>query len=140
MNVTSCHKEEPIRFAGSELGAHRHICGFFRNPEEEYHLLLPFIKEGLERGEKAFHVVDPKLREDHLRRLDSAGINVAEAEKSGQFELCNWEQMYLQDGYFDQDRMLAMWRVVFQAAGPRGFSRTRLGARMGAGPEERGGV
>src|SRR5438046_3537280 len=75
MNVTSADKENPIRFAGSELGAQRHICGFFRNPEEEYHLLLPFIKEGFERGEKAFHVVDPKLRDDHLRRLNSAGID-----------------------------------------------------------------
>jgi len=67
------------------------------------HLLLPFIKEGFERGEKAFHVIDPKRRDDHLRRLNSAGINVTQAEKSGQFELCNWEQMYLREGCFDQD-------------------------------------
>src|SRR2546428_9778366 len=125
MNVTSADKENPIRFAGSELGAHRHICGFFRNSEEEYHLLLPFIKEGFERGEKAFHVVDPKLRDDHLRRLNSAGINVAEAEKSGQFELCNWEQMYLRDGYFDQDRMLALWRGALESPGRPGVSPTR---------------
>jgi len=105
MNVTSPDKDDPIRFAGSELGADCHICGFFRNPEEEYHLLLPFIKEGFERGEKAFHIVDPKLLDDHLRRLNSAGINVTEAEKSGQLELCNWTQVYLPDGYFDQNRM-----------------------------------
>ena len=140
MNVTSADKENPIRFAGLELGAHRHICGFFRNPEEEYHLLLPFIKEGFERGEKAFHVVDPKLRDDHLRRLNSAGINVAEAEESGQFELCNWEQMYLRDGYFDQDRMLALWRDVLVAAGQRGFPRTRLVAHMEWALEDHEGV
>jgi len=140
MNVTSAEKENPIRFAGSELGTHRHICGFFRNPEEEYHLLLPFIKEGFERGEKAFHVVDPKLRDDHLRRLNSAGINVAEAEKSGQFELCNWEQMYLRDGYFDQDRMLELWRDVLVAAGQRGFPRTRLIAHMEWALEDHEGV
>ena len=140
MNVTSADKENPIRFAGSHLGAHRHICGFFRNPEEEYHLLLPFIKEGFERGEKAFHVVDPKLRDDHLRRLNSAGINVAEAEESGQFELCNWEQMYLRDGYFDQDRMLALWRDVLVAAGQRGFPRTRLVAHMEWALEDHEGV
>ena len=140
MNVTIAEKENPIRFAGSELGAHRHICGFFRNPEEEYHLLLPFIKEGFERGEKAFHVVDPKLRDDHLRRLNSAGINVAEAEKSGQFELCNWKQMYLQNGYFDQDRMLALWRDVLAAAGQRGFPRTRLVAHMEWALEDHEGV
>ena len=140
MNLTSADKENPIRFAGSELGGQRHICGFFRNPEEEYHLLLPFIKEGFERGEKAFHVVDPKLRDDHPRRLNSAGINVAEAEKSGQFELCNWEQMYLRNGYFDQDRMLALWRDVLEAAGQRGFPRTRLVAHMEWALEDHEGV
>lgn len=140
MNIISVDKKNPIRFAGSELGAHPHICGFFRNPEEEYHLLLPFIKEGFERGEKAFHVVDPKLRNDHLRRLNSAGINVAEAEESGQFELCNWEQMYLRDGYFDQDRMLALWRDVLVAAGQRGFPRTRLVAHMEWALEDHEGV
>ena len=140
MNVTSADKDNPIRFAGSELGGQRHICGFFRNPEEEYHLLLPFIKEGFERGEKAFHVVDPKLRDDHLRRLNSACINVAEAEKSGQFELCNWKQMYLQNGYFDQDRMLALWRDVLVAAGQQGFPRTRLVAHMEWALEDHEGV
>lgn len=130
MNIISPDKDDPIRFAGSELGADCHICGFFRNPEEEYHLLLPFIKEGFERGEKAFHIVDPKLLDEHLRRLNSAGINVTEAEKSGQLELCNWTQVYLQDGYFDQNRMLALWRDVLVAAGQRGFSRTRLVCHM----------
>jgi hypothetical protein len=122
------------------LGAKRHICGFFRTPEEEYQLLLPFIKEGIERGEKAFHVVDPKLREDHLQRLKSAGINVTEAEKSGQFELCNWEQVYLQDGHFNQDRMLAMWHDVLVATGQRGFPRTRLVAHMEWALEDHEGV
>ena len=140
MNITTAEKEKPIRFAGSELGAHRHICGFFRTPEEEYHLLLPFIKEGFERGEKAFHVIDPKRRDDHLRRLNSAGINVTEAEKSGQFELCNWEQMYLREGCFDQDRMLALWRDVLAAAGQRGFPRTRLVAHMEWALEDHEGV
>ncbi len=140
MSVINAEKKNPIRFAGSELGAHRHICGFFRSPEEEYHLLLPFIKEGFERGEKAFHVVDPKLRDDHLRRLNSAGINVSEAEKSGQFELCNWEQMYLADGYFDQDRMLSLWQEVLAAAGQSGFPRTRLVAHMEWALEDHEGV
>ncbi len=140
MSASKIKSEQPIRIAGSELSGKRHICGFFRTPEEEYQLLLPFIKEGIERGEKAFHVVDPKLRDDHLRRLKSAGIDVAEAEKSGQFELCNWAQMYLRDGYFDQDRMLAVWRDVLVAAGQRGFPRTRLVAHMEWALEDREGV
>ena len=57
---------QPIRFAGSVLGAQRHVCAFFHSPDEEYRVLLPFIKEGFESGEKAFHIVDPKLRERPL--------------------------------------------------------------------------
>jgi MEDS: MEthanogen/methylotroph, DcmR Sensory domain len=100
--------EQPIRFAGSVLNAYRHICAFFHSPDEEYRVLLPFIKEGSERGEKAFPIVDPTLRQEHLRRLASAGIDVATAEPSGQLELRNWADAYLRDGHFDQDRMLAL--------------------------------
>src|SRR5258706_10208317 len=86
----SSESSQRIRFAGSVLGAKRHVCAFFHNPDEEYRILLPFIKEGFERGEKAFHIVDPKLRVEHARRLASAGIDAEAAEKSGQFELRNW--------------------------------------------------
>jgi hypothetical protein len=132
--------ELPIRFAGSELGANRHICGFFRNTEEEYRTLLPFIKEGFERGEKAFHVVNPALVTDHRSRLESVGIDVAGAEQSGQFELCNWEEAYFRDNQFDQERMLAMWQDVLDSAGQKGFPRTRLVAHMEWALEQREGV
>src|SRR6266403_4406606 len=104
---TSSDSNQPIRLAGSVLGARRHVCAFFHNPDEEYRVLLPFIKEGFERGEKAFHIVDPTLRKEHLQRLASAGINVATVEESGQLELRNWADAYLRDGHFDQNRMLA---------------------------------
>ena len=42
---------KPIRFAGSVLGAQRHVCAFFHSPDEEYRVLLPFVKEGFECGE-----------------------------------------------------------------------------------------
>src|SRR3982074_2014778 len=89
----SSESNQPIRFAGSVLGAQRHVCAFFHRPDEEYRVLLPFIKEGFERGEKAFHIVDPKLRAEHGLRLASAGIDVEAAEKSGQFELRNWAEL-----------------------------------------------
>jgi hypothetical protein len=130
----------PIHFAGKQLGAKRHICAFFRSPEEEYRVLLPFIKEGFERGEKAFHVVDPKLYDDHKRRLETAGIDVAAAAGSGQFTLCNWNEAYFPDGRFDFHRMLDMWQDVLDTAGLHGFPRTRLVAHMEWSLEDREGV
>jgi len=38
---------QPISLAGSQLGDVRHVCAFFTNDDEEYRVLLPFIREGL---------------------------------------------------------------------------------------------
>jgi MEDS: MEthanogen/methylotroph, DcmR Sensory domain len=122
--------DQPIRFAGSELGAKRHICAFFHNRDEEYRVLLPFIKEGLKRGEKAFHIVDPQLREEHLKRLRSAGIDVAAKEQSHHLELRNWAETYLREGHFDQDGMLALAQEVIEGGSQQGFALTRVVAHM----------
>jgi DcmR-like sensory protein len=136
----SSESNQPIRFAGSVLGAQRHVCAFFHSPDEEYRVLLPFIKEGFECGEKAFHIVDPKLRGEHLRRLALAGIDVAAAEQSGQFELRNWADAYLRDGHFDQNRMLALIQEVLEGGKQQGFPLTRLVAHMEWALEDRPGV
>lgn len=99
----------PIRFAGSQFGKQRHVCAFFHSAEEEYRLLLPFIKEGFECGDRAFHVIDPDRRNDHLQRLQSTGIDTALAESSGQLKVCGWNNAHLDPkGQFDQYRMIAL--------------------------------
>lgn len=40
----------PIPFAGSTLGAYRHVCAFFSSPDEEYDTLLPFVRTALSAG------------------------------------------------------------------------------------------
>jgi hypothetical protein len=132
--------EQPIRFAGSVLTAKRHVCAFFQTPDEEYRVLLPFIKDGFDRGEKAYHIVDPKLRQEHITRLTSAGIDVAAAERSGRFELRNWADAYLRGGHFDQDRMLALIEEVLESGRSQGFPLTRLVAHMEWALEDRPGV
>ena len=136
----SSESNQAIRFAGSVLGTQRHVCAFFHTPDEEYRVLLPFIKEGFECGEKAFHIVGPKLREEHVRRLASAGIDVAAVEQSGQFELRNWADAYLRDGHFDQNRMLALIQEVLEGGKQQGFPLTRLVAHMEWALEDRPGV
>ena len=74
---------KPISLAGSELHETRHVCAFFNSDEEEYRVLLPFIKEGFECGHKAVHVVNPDQRNEHLQRLMAAGIDPATAARRG---------------------------------------------------------
>jgi hypothetical protein len=122
--------EQPIHFAQATLGIQRHICAFFHSPDEGYRVLLPFIREGIERGEKAFHIVDPRLLEDHFRRLREAGIDPDAASASGQLVVKRWQDAYLRDGHFDQDRMLALIEEVLAAGPAEGFPLTRLVAHM----------
>lgn len=129
-----------IRLAGTVLGGARHVCAFFHTRDEAYRVLLPFIVEGFEQGDKAFHVVNPELRDEHLRRLSAAGIDVAEGERTGQLEVRRWEDAYLRDGRFDQDRMLALIEETLTGARADGYPLTRLVANMEWALEDRPGV
>ena len=133
-------QKETVRLAGSVLHRSRHVCAFFHKKDEEYQVLLPFVKEGFKQGHKAFHIVDPAHRDEHLRRLSEAGIDVVEAERSGQLEVRRWEDAYLREGHFDQDAMLALIEEVLKGGKAQGFPLTRLVANMEWGLEDRPGV
>lgn len=129
-----------VRLAGAPLDRKRHVCAFFNSKDEEYRVLLPFVTEGFTAGHRAFHIVDPALRAEHLRRLDEAGVDVAAAEQRGQLRVVRWEDAYLRDGHFDQDRMLALIEEVLQEGKAEGYPLTRLVANMEWALEDRPGV
>lgn len=135
--MTRDSSEWSITFGGARLGRDRHVCGFFNTRDEEYGVLLPFIKAGLELGERAFHIVDPQLRDDHLARLAAAGVDVETTQRRGQLEVRTWEDAYLRDGRFDQHAMLAL---IEEVLGNRASPRTHLIAHMEWALEDRPGV
>ena len=126
MNAIESDESPPIPFAGGILDRYRHICAFFDSPDEEHLVMAPFIREGLERGERAFHIVDPAQRADYVRRLEDSGIAAATAEARGQFELRTWDETYLRTGRFDQDAMLALLDDALKGTTTKGFPLTRL--------------
>lgn len=123
------NRAAPIALAGSTLGDTRHVCAFFGSDEEEYRVLLPFMRDGFDHGHKAVHVVSPGERDDHLRRLAGAGIDTAAAEERGQLELRSTTDTYLPDGRFDQERMLAVFEEL-AGGGGGGFPLSRIVCRM----------
>ena len=140
MAETRAESVEPLKFAGGALGRNQHVCAFFHNRDEEYRVLLPFIREGFELSEKAFHIVDPKLRGSHLERLESGGIKVKETQQTGQLEVRNWEDATLRDGHFDQYRMLGLIEQVLAKGKSGAFAATRWVAHMEWALEDRPGL
>jgi hypothetical protein len=119
-----------VQCAGGILGQRRHICAFFHSVDEQHRVLRSFVKDGFERGDKAVHLVNPDLWEDHLRWLAEAGIDVGQAQGTGQLDLRRWQEAQLRGDRFDQDAMLALLEEIFQSGAAAGYPLTRLIGQM----------
>jgi MEDS: MEthanogen/methylotroph, DcmR Sensory domain len=122
MNSTT----EPIPFGRSMLHEHRHVCAFFCSAMEEYDALLPFICDGINCGQRAFHVLPAQHRENHLKQLRNAGIDVEKTMKSRQLEVALPEDTYLKTGRFNKDAMLAQIQEALKDGAALGFPLTRM--------------
>jgi hypothetical protein len=117
-------------FTESIFAEYRHVCAFFNSIDEQHRVLRPFITDGFDRGEKAYHYVDPELREGHLSWLAEAGIDVQEAMGAGQLEVRPWEDSPLRGGRFDLDTWLASFEQVIQSGPAAGYAQTRILGHM----------
>jgi hypothetical protein len=131
-----------LSLGGAQMGKHRHVCAFFHSQDEEYQVLMPFIKQGIERGEKAFHILDPKFLQDHRERLKRAGIDPEALEERRQLELRVWQNVHLRSegGRFDQHDMLELIQEVLRTGRTDGFPLTRFIAHMEWSREDAPGV
>lgn len=119
-----------VNLAGSTLRHSCHACALFNDLEEEYSVLMPFAREGFERGDKLFQVVDARHRPERLRRLADAGMAADDADPACQVEVRPWEAAYLRGGRFNQDAMLALIQQALEDSKASGFGLTRLWANM----------
>lgn len=132
MNSTA----RPIPFGRSMLREHRHVCGFFSSAAEECGTLLPFICDGINCGERAYHVLPAQHRVDHLELLRSAGIDVEKALKSRQLEVARPEDTYLRTGRFNKDAMLVLIQDALKSGTELGFPLTRMIAHAEAAVDD----
>lgn len=121
---------QQIPFAGAELDHTRHVCAFFNSEEEEYRVLLPFIKDGLASGHRAIHIIGAERRKRHIEHLTAAGIDTAEAQRKGQLELLVNTEAYLRDDVFDPERMLATFECLAGSSVGETYSLNRFVCQM----------
>src|SRR5260370_40295348 len=129
-----------IRLGGAILGTHRRVCAFFTSHDDQYRVLLPFIKDGFECGEKAVHIIDPQRRDEHVRRLLAAGIDASAAQQAGQLDLREWSEAHLRGGAWDQPRTLEVRVGLPEPSTPQGMRRLRFVTQEQRAPDERSRV
>jgi hypothetical protein len=101
---------------------------------------MPFIKEGFEHGDRAFHILNQDHYSSHLERLEHEGIDVASAQLNGQLEVRRWQDTYLKDSHFDQYRMIETIKEALAPGKLASGRMTRLVANMEWALEDLPGV
>ncbi|HJL15440.1 MAG TPA: MEDS domain-containing protein [Sandaracinaceae bacterium LLY-WYZ-13_1] len=121
---------KPVELAGGTLEPYYHACAFFDGRDEEYGALESFVRDGLEAGEKAVHIVGPHEVETHTCQLDAHGVDTERRMQNGQLEIATWDETYLAGGAFDPDAMMARLGEVIDAALAAGHPRARIVGHM----------
>jgi hypothetical protein len=114
------------QFTGKTFNMGGHICAFFNTIDEQHRVLRPFIREGLDQRDKAIHLVDLGQRDDHLRWLADAGIDVQGAMSTGQLEVWPWQDGPLRGSHFDQHAWLASFEQALRSGPAAGYEQTRF--------------
>ena len=102
MNI---NKPQSITLCGETFTGPLHICAFFDSREEQYEILLPWLKEGITNNEEVLTILAGDAHEDHYTRLSHAGIPVEKALATKQLKVVATEDTYLHGGNFAAERM-----------------------------------
>jgi hypothetical protein len=111
-----------VTLCGQCLSGRQHICAFVDSTDEQYRILNPFFREGIDAGEEVVTIVESEFHGEHLRRMRAGGVGVDAAVATGQLKLLASEVTYLNDGVFVIERMHALLEESLRNAvrGPRG--------------------
>jgi two-component system, LuxR family, sensor kinase FixL len=107
-----------------------HACLLYNeDPAEQMPALVPYIKQGLEEGERCIYVADDQTVEDVARALEAGGINVREESARGALKLWTRRE-WRQPGELDSARKSLQVRQFIDEALQAGFKGVRFAVEM----------
>jgi len=127
---------EPDRASNELVGAlakihvHDHLCLIYETREEQFAAVIPYLRIGLERGEKCLYVVDDTTADMVINEMRAAGMDVETAMESGKLAIVSKQDAYLQQGFFDPDWMIDFLKRSVDEAKAAGFSALRVTGEM----------
>jgi hypothetical protein len=117
-------KKRPT-LCGKPLDGLLHVCAFVDSRDQQYEILLPFLREGMNCQECLLNIVAPERRADHVERLQEGGIDSDDLVADGRQKLLGFEDTYLKGGCFSADAMLATIEQAMAGIHREGFPALR---------------
>lgn len=125
--MTPATQSSPLIAALEQLGPQDHLCSIYESQQEHFAVVIPFIRIGLERGEKCIYIAaDDDMLADLREALTSEELDVDSAIASRALVLATRKQTYLKYGSFDAAWMSTFWKEATQLALDDGFSGLRV--------------
>lgn len=114
----------------NNLEVHDHVCLIYESKEEQFAAVVPFMRVGLEKGEKCVYVADDNTTVQVLDAMAKGGIDTDRAIKSGSLTILTKREAYLKQGYFDPDWMIQFLKEAAESAKAEGYSAFRVTGEM----------
>ena len=122
MNVTY---DTPLLTALGQLAPHDHQSLIYENPEDRFSVAIPFIRIGLDRGDKCVYIADDGKEAGVQEAMHAQGIDVERAIATESLVLETTKTVFLKHGYFDPDWMPVFWGDAATEATRQGFPALR---------------
>ena len=116
-----------IGVAGVELLPGDHVCAFYPTISERDEVLLPYLAQGLQAGDKCIAVLDSENGSALARKLVRETSELGWAESLALF---GSREAYLANGSFETAAMLRVWERSVNEALAGGFSFARIAGEM----------
>jgi len=107
-----------------------HLCCLYETEEEHRAVLAPFLRQGLERGEKVVYIIDAHTAGTVLGYLREDGLDVEPYLARGQLSILTVGDAYMREGVFDPDGMVALLQAETERALAEGYSALRVTGEM----------
>lgn len=120
-------------FANPEVAAcrtHDHFAIIYDNPDEQLNFIVPFLRLGMERGEKAVFIYDDNSAETVIEAMERHGVEVRAAVDSGALSIITKNDAYLKNGDFDADWMVDFLGQAVEGAKKEGFTGVSASGEM----------
>ena len=88
-----------------------HVCAFYRTSAGRDEILVPFLRAGLDRGDKCIAVLD-QADPAEVRSQLGADLEPDTASPDDQLDVLCSKDSYLKDGHFSKPAMLDFWDVA----------------------------
>jgi KaiC/GvpD/RAD55 family RecA-like ATPase len=102
--------------SGENISLGDHICSIYQTKEQQFALVVPFFKAGLEANQKCIYIADENSDKEIILQFKKRGIDLEKNIHTKQFMLLSKKQTYLKEGSFDPDRMIRLLKEVEEDA------------------------